>query len=223
MPPQARNAGITSSPKRRIEARFCAWLMSPKPVWHNRCCTPASRNSATWSRTRASRREGGQAVRAQPDDPRPRSPALPRSAGSGWDQRVLSRLLRREPRSHTLIGEKASEDARIRDIWTNWTPVGIASNRRSPLSSGERARSLGLGAGTGDLWRLFKRAARATRSHAACQLWRDRAPRDRKHHGSALLLSDPLATAGVAPSAGVLEWVLRHALMLIFASCTPAG
>jgi hypothetical protein len=29
---QRRNAGITSSPKRRIEARFCSWLMSPKPV-----------------------------------------------------------------------------------------------------------------------------------------------------------------------------------------------
>src|SRR5438309_10560437 len=50
-PASVWNAGITSSPKRRIEARFCSWLMSPKPVWHNRCCTPASRNSATWSRS----------------------------------------------------------------------------------------------------------------------------------------------------------------------------
>ena len=27
--------------------------MSPKPVWHSKCRTPASRNSATCSRTRA--------------------------------------------------------------------------------------------------------------------------------------------------------------------------
>ena len=47
------NAGITCSPKRRIEAMFCSWLMAPKPVWQSRCCTPTSRSSATCSRTRA--------------------------------------------------------------------------------------------------------------------------------------------------------------------------
>src|SRR5947209_5638096 len=64
-PASVWNAGITSSPKRRIETRFCSWLMSPKPVWHNRCCTPASRNLATWSthpRRRAVERPGGEHV-----------------------------------------------------------------------------------------------------------------------------------------------------------------
>ncbi len=45
-------AGMTCSPKRRIEARFWAWLIAPKPVWQSRCCTPTSRSSATCSRTR---------------------------------------------------------------------------------------------------------------------------------------------------------------------------
>ena len=47
------NAGITCSPKRRIEAKLRSWLMAPKPVWQSRCCTPTSRSSATCSRTRA--------------------------------------------------------------------------------------------------------------------------------------------------------------------------